>query len=213
VIGVNDQQQVERRHRVGIDFVGLAGHREHHLQEVRTVGEVVLWIDERLADRLLVAVRGNRRQLGEQTVDRDFNLPRVAGVERVLIKGGKRADSGREDRHRMRVAREAAEELAHFFVQHRVAENCAAERVELFLRGQFAVDQEVGNFEEIAVSRQVLDVIAAITQDAAVAVEERHAAHGRAGVRVALVEGDAARHRQQLGDIDAAFLLAADEDW
>ncbi len=70
----------------------------------------------------------------------------------------------------------------------------------------------MSNFQKIAVGGQVLDAVAAIAEDAAIAVEECHAADGRAGVGIALVERDAASGGQQLGDIDAAFLLGADQD-
>ena len=43
--------------RTGVDLVVLGRHREHHVQEVRRVAKVVARVDERLADRLLVASR------------------------------------------------------------------------------------------------------------------------------------------------------------
>ena len=53
VIRVEDQQQVERFGDVWVDLIGLGGHREHHVQQVRGVVQVVAGIDVGLADRLL----------------------------------------------------------------------------------------------------------------------------------------------------------------
>ena len=53
-------------HRV--DRVGLARHRKAHLQEVGGVVEIVARVDERLADRILVGHRRDRRHLGDHAV-------------------------------------------------------------------------------------------------------------------------------------------------
>ena len=69
VVGVQDEEQVERLVERRRDLVRLGRHREHHVQEVRGVGEVVARVDERLADRLLVREGGDRLRLGEQADD------------------------------------------------------------------------------------------------------------------------------------------------
>ena len=48
-----------------IDLVVLARHREAHVQEVLGVAQIVLRIDERLADRIFVGHRGDRRHFGD----------------------------------------------------------------------------------------------------------------------------------------------------
>ena len=68
------------------------------------------------------------------------------------------------------------------------------------------------DFQKVAIAGQVFDRVAAIAKNAAVAVEKGDAAGGRAGVGVALVERDAAGRREQLGDVEAALLLGADDD-
>mgnify|MGYP003694788211 CR=1 FL=1 len=84
------------------------------------VGELVARIHERLPDRVLVAHRHQRRQLGDQADRRDLAVVRVGDVERIVIERRQRADHADQHRHRMRVAAEAAEELAHLLVHHRV---------------------------------------------------------------------------------------------
>ena len=68
VVGVQDEDPVERLGQGRVDLVGLARHREHHVQEVLGVAQVVARIDERLADRIFVAHRGDGRDLGDQPV-------------------------------------------------------------------------------------------------------------------------------------------------
>ena len=71
----------------------------------------------------------------------------------------------------MRVAPEALEEPAHLLVHHGVARDAIVE-VRLLGGGrQFAVEQQIAGLEEVAVLGQLLDRIAAIEQDAFVAVD------------------------------------------
>ena len=73
----------------------------------------------------------------------------------------------------MRVAAEAVEEAAHLLVHHRVVGDALVEFGFLRRRRQFAVEQQVAGLEEVAVLGQLLDRIAAIEQDAFVAVDDR----------------------------------------
>ena len=83
VVGVEDEQRPQRGARLRIDDVRLRRDGEHHAQEVRLVVEPVVRVDERLADRLLVGERRDRRQLGHAAA------PSAA-----------RRPPGRRDRHR-----------------------------------------------------------------------------------------------------------------
>ena len=66
VVGVQDQQLLERVDDGVAHLVALRRHREHHREEVLDEVELVVRVDERLADRLLVRVGRDRRQLGHQ---------------------------------------------------------------------------------------------------------------------------------------------------
>ena len=71
----------------------------------------------------------------------------------------------------MGVAAEALEEAAHLLVDHGVVGH-AIDEVGLLRGGrQLAVEQQVAGFEEVAVLGQIVDRIAAIEQDAFVAVD------------------------------------------
>ena len=80
-----------------------------------------------------------------------------------------------------------------------------AKRVELRGRRQFAEDEQVGHFDEVALLGQHLDRVAAVAEDALLAVEERDRAGGRAGVDEALVERDGPGGGPQLRDVDPVF--------
>ena len=102
----------------------------------------------------------------------------------------------------MRVAAEALEEPAHLLVHHRVMDH-AIDEVGLLLRGrQFAVEQQITGFEKVAVLRQVIDRIAAIEQNALVAVDIGDLGFAAAGRREAWVVGEDAGFGVELADVD-----------
>ncbi len=148
VVGVQDQQLVERldEHRVHLVIFGHVAEVE--AQEVLDEAELVLGVEERLADRLLVRVGGEHGQLGQQADGVDLDELFDRGVERALVVGRHRLEAAREHRHRVRGVRHALEVVAHVFVQQGVAANLAVERRELIGGGQLAVDQQVGDLEK-----------------------------------------------------------------
>ena len=96
---------------------------------------------------------------------------RVRDVGRVVVEGRQRADRRDHDRHRMGVAAKALEEAVHLVVHHRVARDPVVE-IRLLGRGrQLAVEQEIAGLEEVAMLGELLDRVAAIEQDALVAVD------------------------------------------
>jgi hypothetical protein len=171
VVGMEDEDPVHgpRQHR--IDMVLLARHRVAHAQEIRGVVELVLGINERLADGIFVGHRSERRQLGDHADGGDVALDRIGNVEGVVIERRQCADRAHHDRHRMRIATEALEEAAHLLVHHGVACHQVVEIVLLSGGGQVAVEQKIAGLEEIAVLGELLDRVAAIEQDAVVAVD------------------------------------------
>jgi hypothetical protein len=102
VIGVQDEEHVHHLHDLGIDVVRLRRNAEHHVQEVGAVAEVVLRVDERLADRLLVGEGRDGPHLGDQARDGDVDLLAVVDVERVGVVVASEHDHRRQHRHRVR---------------------------------------------------------------------------------------------------------------
>ncbi len=89
----------------------------------------------------------------------------------VVVEGGQRADACDHHRHRMRVAAETLKEARHLLMHHRVARDSIIEIVPLRGGRQFAEEQEIAGLDEIAVFGELFDRIAAIEQDAFVAVD------------------------------------------
>ncbi len=171
MVGMQSKNAVHgaRQHRIGL--VLLARHGEAHVQEVRRVIEIVLRIDERLADRIFVGHGGQRRHLGDHADRGDHALGRIGDVGRVMIEGRQRADGADHDGHGMSVAPKSLKEPAHLLVNHRVMDH-AIDEIGLLRGGrQFAVQEQVAGLEEIAVFGEVGDRVTAIEQDAFVAVD------------------------------------------
>src|SRR4030095_11725509 len=101
VIRVQDQQQVQDLDDFLINFIWFRGNREHHVEEVRAVGKVVLRVDERLADRLLVGEGGDGPHLRQQARDGRLPLVPVLHVERLRVEARQRQHHRRQDRHWM----------------------------------------------------------------------------------------------------------------
>ena len=202
VVGVQHEDAVERARHHRVDAEILARHAEAHAQEIGAVAEVVLRIQERLADRILVGHRRQRRHLGDHPHRGDFALARIVDVDRVVVEGRQRADARHHHRHRMRVAAEAVEEPRHLLVDHGVAADPVVE-FRLLRRGrQLAVEQHVAGLEEVAVFGELVDRIAAIEQHAGVAVDVgdlRFRARRRGEARI---EGEHAGLAVELADVD-----------
>ena len=112
---------------------------------------------------------------------------RVGNVGGVVIERRQCADAAGHHSHRMCVAAEALEEPHHLLVHHRVPVDAVVE-VGLLRRGrQFAVEQQVASLQEVAMLGELLDRIAAIEQNAFVAIDIGDlgfAARGRGKARI-----------------------------
>ena len=202
MIGVQDEDPVHRPRQDRVDLVLLARHGEGHVQEILGVAQRILREYERLAERIFVGHGRDRRHLGDQPIGRDHALIRVMDVGRVVVECRQRADHSAHHRHRVRVASEAAEEARKLLVHHRVVGDVVDE-LSLFRRGrQFAVQQEIGDFEKIALLRQLLDRIAAIHQHAFVAVDVGDARPAGGGGHEAGVVGEVPGLGIELADVD-----------
>jgi hypothetical protein len=158
------------QHRVRL--VLLAGNAEHHVQEVGGVVEVVARIHERLADVVFVGHRRERRHLGDQSIEGDAAILGVGEISRVVIEGRQRADHADHHRHRVRVAAEALIEPHQLLMHHGVLLDRGLELALLGLVRQFAVLQQIGDFEEVAVLRQLFDRVAAVQQLTLITIDE-----------------------------------------
>ena len=87
VVGMQDEDAIQRAGEDRIDLVFLGRHGEAHAQEVLGVIEIVARINEGLADRVFVGHGGNRRHLRNHAVAGDRALQRVIDVGRVVVEG------------------------------------------------------------------------------------------------------------------------------
>ena len=152
--------------------------------------------------RIFVGHRRDCRHLGNQAIGGDHPLIGVVNVGRIVVKGRQCSDHAAHDRHRMRIAAEAVEKAAQLFVHHRVVGDVVDElRLFLCVR-QFAIQQQIGDFEKITVLGQLLDRVAAIHQDAFVAVDIGDARPTGGGRHKSRVVGETAGLRIKLADVD-----------
>lgn len=203
VVRVQDQQLVERGDHGRVQVVLLRGDREGHAEEVLDVAEVVARVDERVTDRLLVRVRRDRRELGEQAGRGEVPLALVERVVAVLVERGQRRDDRGQHGHRVGVTREALVEVLDVLVQQGVLRDVVLERRELVDGRQLAVDQQVGDLQEGGALGQLLDRVAAVPQDARFAVQVGNGGFVRGGVAVTAVQCHQTGLGTELPDVEA----------
>ncbi len=199
---MQDEDAIHSAREHGIDFVFLARHGEAHMQKIRRVREFVPRIDERLTDGILVGHGGDGRHLRDHADASDIALLRILDVDRVVIEGRQRADHADHDGHGMCVAAEAGVEPGHLLMHHRVFNDAAVERLVLLAGRKLTIQQEVAGLDETAVLGELVDRIAAIEENALVAVDEgdlRLAARRRGEARVV---GEAAGILIERVDVD-----------
>ena len=151
------------------------------MQQVLRVAEIVLRVDERLADRLLVGEGGDRLGLGQQPNDVEIDL---VGLARTRIEGRQRRDHRRHDHHRMGRGGKPIEEVLERLVNQAVTGQIIAKSLELLRRGQMPVDEKKADLHERGRLRHLLDRIAAVPQDPLLPVDEGDGADAGAGVSV-----------------------------
>src|SRR5205807_10670706 len=117
--------------------------------------------------------------------------------------------------HRVGVVVEPVDEFLDALVDDRVVRDVVDPRVELRRRRQLAVEQQVRGLEEGALLGELLDGIAAVAQDALVAVDVAHRAPARRRVEEPRVVGEEPRvvdYRLDLAEIDGPDGPVLDRD-
>src|SRR5690606_17550447 len=85
VVGVQDEQQVQRLGHDRVQLQRLARHLEHHVQEAADVVEVVARVADRPADRVAVGGGGQGRHLRQQADGGQAALLRIVQVQGVVV--------------------------------------------------------------------------------------------------------------------------------
>ena len=184
VVGVQDEQHLEGLDQPLVGLELLLAHLEQHREEVRGVAEVVVGVDVRLALRVPERPGAERRHLGDQPDDLHLPVVGVGDVARLGVERRQRADRGQQHAHRVGVVAEALHEALDVLVHERVERDLVHPRVVLLgLVGSSPWTQQVGHLEVRRLLGQLLDRVAAVLQDALVAVDEGDGAAAGRGVR------------------------------
>ena len=171
MIGVQDEQHVERLGEHGIWLETWIGNLPHHAQEVGRVVETVLRVHVWEAHTVLVRERCHRGHLGDEADRLDVTVLLVEDVLGFWVEGGQRANGRHEGPHWVGVVTEALHEVGDVFVDIRVIRDVVNPLFTLVVGGQLTVQEQVTNLEERRVLGQLLDWIAAVTKDACVAID------------------------------------------
>ena len=212
MIGMQRENPVHRLGQRRIDIVFPGRDRKAHVQEIAGVIQIILRIDEGLADGILIGHGRDRRQLGDQADRRDLALPGIRDVGRIVVEGRHCADHADHRRHGMAVAAEAAEEIVHLFMHHRMMRDTMFEIAELFDGRQFAIEKQVADFQIMRFLGQLLDRVAPIPQFALVAVDEGDRGIAACGRGEARIIGENARLAIQLADVQNVRPLGRGQD-
>ncbi len=111
---------------------------------------------------------------------------------RLRIEGRQRGHGGHEHPHRVRVVVEAVDELLDVLVDPRVVRDLVDPVIHLAQGRQLAVQEQVGHLEVVGALGQLLDGIAPVAQDAAVAIDLGDPARRGRGVHEGGIVGEQA---------------------
>ena len=209
VIGVQDEQQIHGLGGHRAELQRLARHFLHHVQEASDVFEIVLRIPDRPTDRVAIARGRDGRHLRDQADRRHAALFRIFEVEFVVIEAGHRTEHADQHRHRMGVMAEPEQEGAERLVHHCVMRDFMFELRGFLLVWQFAIHQQIRDFQEAGMLGQLFDRVTAIHQYAVVTIDIGDGGATRRGGHEARVVGEQPGFLGQFGDIDAGITEGA----
>ena len=99
-------------------------------------------------------------------------LPIGPALHQLRVKTAARVDHRRQDRHGMRIRREALEVVLHVFVQILVLGEQIGELPQLGAVGQLPMNEKISRFDEGGVLGEFFDGNAPVTENALFAVDE-----------------------------------------
>ena len=132
----------------------------------------------------------------------------VIDVQRVVVKGRQRSDDAAHDGHGMGFAAKALNKGAQLFMHHSVALDGGVELLALSVVRQFAVQQQVAQFQVVGLLRELVDGVAAVQQHPSVAVDVGDRGVAGGGGNKAGIIGEIALAGQGT-DVDDVRTLAA----
>ncbi len=189
MVGVQNEEHVERLLQARVGLVLGLGHLEEHAEEVAWVGEVVVGVDVGQPETVAVGEGGEGRHLGYEAHRRHVPLVLVVYVLRLRVEGRERANRSLQHPHRVGVVAEAVHEVLDVLVDVGVVRDLVDPLVQLVLGRKLTVVQEVSHLEVGGVLAQLLDGDAPMLEDALLPVYVRDGAPTTRRVRVTGVVG------------------------
>ena len=157
VVGVQGKDTVHSTLYRRADFVIFSRHREHHVQEVSRVAQVVTRINKWLTDVVLITHGYQGRHLRNQTVCTTYTHVKIRNVQVAVIEGRHRTNSTIQHGHRVGIVTEAMEEHVNLLMYHGVAFDSVFEFFVFFFIRCITVQQHVANFKIVSVTCQFVD--------------------------------------------------------
>ena len=213
VVGMHDEERVERLFHNRIRVVRASLAAEHHVEEVAAVAAFRFRVHERFADACLVGESGDGADLGNKARSRE--LESACNVFVVVEARGEQAHGvhdGTQNAHRVRARRHLAEKVQQVLVQESVFGKERTEASELFRSRELTVNQEPGGLGEGRLFGQVFDGVTSVAENALLAVHVGDGALGAARVQVAVVKRDKSRFLAEGTDVETMFVLGAFND-
>ena len=173
MIGVQDEQDLERAGEPRVGVILPLAHLEEHREEVLGVAQLVVRIDVRLALRVPERPRAERRHLGDHPDDLLVADLGVVDVPGFGVERGQRSDAGQQHAHRVRVVAEALHQALHVLVDVGVEGDLVHPLLVLLLGRQLAVNEQVRDLEVRRGLRELLDGVAAVLEDPGFSIDVR----------------------------------------
>jgi len=201
MVCVDDEEEVEGVLQGFGEHIGLSGRSKHHPQEVCHIAIVAFGIDDGLADGFFIGDGDEGFGFGDEANNVQVN------VVFVWIESGQSSHHGRQDVHRVGGGREVLEEIQHAFVHEAMLRELFSPVFPLLGGRQLVINEQIANLGESGLGGQVLNVIPAVAEDAALSVNEGNFAFAGARIGIALVQGDITGFGPQGRDVDGQLFF------
>ena len=172
MVCVQDQDAIHCAFQHRVHHVFFTRGCEHHVQEVTGVGQVVTWVNERLAQGIFITHGRHGRHFGQQAERGDLAVTLVVDVQRIVVERRQGTGHAAQYCHWVRVAAETTEQMGDLVVDHGVAGYGRFKGFELFCGWGLAVQQDVAHFQVRRLFRQLFNRETAVQQHAFVTVDK-----------------------------------------
>src|SRR5690348_5364230 len=145
---------------------------EEHIQEIARIGELVIGVGIGHSETVAIGEGGKSRHFADETIGLLAPGVRVEDMTSVGVKSGERGNRGNQHAHGVGVIMKAVEEFLDALMNEGVMGDVVTPFLELFARGKFAKNNQIGGFEIAASLGQFLNGVSAIAENTLIAVNE-----------------------------------------